>query len=71
MGMIMLAQGFATFSGIWLAGLLRDAMGDYKWTFYTAGVCVTISGLILFCVKKLPNNTQHDRDDENVEKEQV
>lgn len=58
MGMIMLVQGFATLAGIWAAGLLRDLTGDYKWTFYLAGLCIVISGLVLFCVRKLSNNDQ-------------
>lgn len=53
MGMIMLAQGLATLLGIWIGGLLRDMTGNYKATFHMAGISIIISGLILFCVRKI------------------
>uniref|UniRef100_A0AC34Q3W2 Major facilitator superfamily (MFS) profile domain-containing protein n=1 Tax=Panagrolaimus sp. JU765 TaxID=591449 RepID=A0AC34Q3W2_9BILA len=49
-GLLLLVQGIATFVGPPLGGLLFDITGNYDWTFAFCGICLFISGIMLFAV---------------------
>lgn len=57
-GLIMLAEGVANLVGPPLAGLISDTTGSYDGTFYTAGVGIFISGVMLLAIPYLKRRTK-------------
>uniref|UniRef100_A0A914ZSZ6 Major facilitator superfamily (MFS) profile domain-containing protein n=1 Tax=Parascaris univalens TaxID=6257 RepID=A0A914ZSZ6_PARUN len=49
-GLLLLFQGIGTIFGPPTAGRLADVSGSYHWSFVFCGVCLLISGLMLFVV---------------------
>ncbi|XP_074655968.1 monocarboxylate transporter 12-B-like [Tubulanus polymorphus] len=49
-GMMMCGQGIANLIGPPIAGLLYDYTGSYNATFIAGGVCIAISGFMMFSV---------------------
>jgi hypothetical protein len=49
-GLLLLVQGIATFVGPPIAGVMYDFTGRYDWTFAFCGICLFISGIMLFAV---------------------
>ncbi|XP_058806582.1 monocarboxylate transporter 13 [Phymastichus coffea] len=49
-GLVLLAQGVASFLGPPIAGALKDASGLYDPGFYVAGGMIAVSGLMLFVI---------------------
>lgn len=52
-GLLLLFQGIATFAGPPIAGILADMTQSYIISFIMCGVCVAISGAMLFAVPSL------------------
>jgi MFS family permease len=52
-GLLLLIQGIATFVGPPLAGKLYDITHRYDWTFVFCGVCLFVSGIMLFAIPPL------------------
>nr|XP_018910909.1 PREDICTED: uncharacterized protein LOC109039738 [Bemisia tabaci] len=52
-GLLLLFQGIASFVGSPLAGFLTDKTGTYTWGFHLAGVCIALSGMMLFVVPSI------------------
>ncbi|KAI6173251.1 MFS domain-containing protein [Aphelenchoides besseyi] len=50
LGLLLLVQGIATFVGPPIAGQLYDMSKRYDWTFVFCGVCLFVSGLMLFTI---------------------
>ncbi|KAE9551215.1 hypothetical protein FO519_005582 [Halicephalobus sp. NKZ332] len=49
-GLLLLVQGIATFVGPPIAGVLFDLTKRYDWTFAFCGICLFVSGIMLFIV---------------------
>jgi hypothetical protein len=49
-GLLLLVQGIATFVGPPIAGTFYDLTQRYDWTFAFCGICLFISGIMLFSV---------------------
>uniref|UniRef100_A0A914Y7S3 Major facilitator superfamily (MFS) profile domain-containing protein n=1 Tax=Panagrolaimus superbus TaxID=310955 RepID=A0A914Y7S3_9BILA len=49
-GLLLLVQGIATFVGPPIGGYLFDLTQRYDWTFAFCGICLFISGIMLFAV---------------------
>uniref|UniRef100_A0A0N4ZQ74 MFS domain-containing protein n=1 Tax=Parastrongyloides trichosuri TaxID=131310 RepID=A0A0N4ZQ74_PARTI len=52
-GLLLLFQGIATFAGPPIAGFLADITNSYVLSFIMCGVCVGISGAMLFAIPSL------------------
>ncbi|XP_066597428.1 monocarboxylate transporter 5 isoform X2 [Prorops nasuta] len=52
-GLLLLFQGFASLLGPPIAGWLYDALQSYDPGFYTAGLMIAISGLMLFFINPI------------------
>lgn len=60
-GLLLLVQGLATFVGPPIAGYLYDWTGNYNWTFLFCGVCLFISGAMMYavpCLRKKNNEVR-------------
>ncbi|KAL3082808.1 hypothetical protein niasHS_010610 [Heterodera schachtii] len=55
-GLLLFIQGIATFVGPPLAGKLFDLTNRYDWTFAFCGVCLFVSGVMLFVVPWFATN---------------
>ncbi|KAJ8982347.1 hypothetical protein NQ317_013097 [Molorchus minor] len=52
-GLTLLFQGAAAVIGVCIAGLLRAATGDYKWSFYFSGTSIIIGALCILPLKRI------------------
>ncbi|KAI1702908.1 major facilitator superfamily domain-containing protein [Ditylenchus destructor] len=59
-GLLLFIQGVATFVGPPLAGQLYDLTKRYDWTFGFCGVCLFVSGIMLFVVPTIQRRN-HNR----------
>jgi len=55
-GLLLLIQGIATFVGPPIAGVMYDYSKRYDWTFGFCGICLFISGIMLFVVPFIRKN---------------
>ncbi|KAE9551973.1 hypothetical protein FO519_004825 [Halicephalobus sp. NKZ332] len=55
-GLLLLVQGIATFVGPPIAGVLFDLTKRYDWTFAFCGICLFVSGIMLFVVPFIQKN---------------
>ncbi|KAI6234770.1 MFS domain-containing protein [Aphelenchoides fujianensis] len=63
LGLLLLVQGIATFVGPPIAGQLYDLSKRYDWTFVFCGVCLFVSGLMLFtipCIRRRRAEGRHE-----------
>ncbi|XP_022914399.2 monocarboxylate transporter 5 [Onthophagus taurus] len=65
-GLVLLFQGIASLIGPPLGGALYDNTQSYDPAFYLAGVCIAISGLILFAVPPIQRHLEAKRKAETV-----
>ncbi|CAD5229360.1 unnamed protein product [Bursaphelenchus okinawaensis] len=59
-GLLLLVQGIATVVGPPIAGVLYDITGNYDWTFLFCGVCLFLSGAMMFAVPCLKKKNEKD-----------
>lgn len=52
-GLLLMFQGITSLIGISFSGYLRGLTGDYKCSFYFAGISLVISGLVLIPLKEV------------------
>ncbi|XP_070201574.1 monocarboxylate transporter 5-like [Littorina saxatilis] len=52
-GLVIMCQGISSFVGAPIAGVLSDITGDYNISFYVAGICLGLSGLICFPLRRI------------------
>ncbi|RWS29936.1 uncharacterized protein B4U80_06652 [Leptotrombidium deliense] len=79
-GLLLLVQGIASLFGPPIAGWLYDLTGNYNFTFYTSGVCILVSGIIVIPVANNDRccshqdyeiKTSHSLDDINSQKDKM
>ncbi|XP_071130601.1 monocarboxylate transporter 9-like [Mytilus edulis] len=63
-GVVMFLQGVSNLVGPPVAGWLYDTSGSYDKTFYSAGSCISISGIIVFLTSliKQKKEPRHEND---------
>ncbi|KAL0275611.1 UNVERIFIED_CONTAM: hypothetical protein PYX00_003413 [Menopon gallinae] len=67
-GILLLFQGFAAAIGAPIAGLIKEATGNYDASFYFSGSLILISGLMLFPLRAINKWEKRKRkDDEDVQ----
>ncbi|KAG1679215.1 Monocarboxylate transporter 12 [Nymphon striatum] len=60
-GLLLLSQGIANLIGPPIGGFLFDATGNYKTSFFSAGVVIMISGLMIFFISDLCYKENKDK----------
>nr|CAD2190488.1 unnamed protein product [Meloidogyne enterolobii] len=61
-GLLLFIQGIATFVGPPIAGKLFDLTNRYDWTFALCGICLFLSGAMLFVIPRFRNNEKYLND---------
>lgn len=58
-GLLLFIQGIATFVGPPIAGRLYDLTNRYDWTFALCGICLFLSGAMLFVIPRFRKNEKY------------